>query len=431
MAKKIGIFGFTPREEVIVDKIKKQNPEIFITLFSDSLNITLQKRVNEVLRISDDTLNNIKSNHYDFILLGPEKYSSEGIHEKLLSKGVNVIGCNRNQIQIETDKTFLKHKSFISNSYFPSYKIIKEFNKDLLIKSFNEFGNFVIKYPDVYPIIGGGTRVYSQESNNIKDALDYSKHCIQNCGKVLIEKYIDGIDFSVNAISAKDGSIFFFSDNFCYKRRDNYDMGPNTSGTGSYAYSNGLPFLTNELTLKAHSIVKSVVKDCISYFKTPFISGLNVDFRKGTDNEIYLLEVNARFAGAGTLSTVVDLCENNLYNILQNSVKGSFENIKLKTNSKCSLGVFVYPPYFPDDREEHIITRIPKVSALPDSVNLYTGWVNIKNETESEYLVELMNSTTLLYQNKGNDLKKCRKEIYDLLINLPAHLEYRKDIGDV
>jgi phosphoribosylamine-glycine ligase len=429
--KKIAIFGFTPREEVIVDKLRKQNSAINIALYSGIPNIALEKRVDSVHGLLESDFKNLLTYKPDIVLIGPDKFSSNGLKEKIEKLGIAVIGANQEQIKIETDKSYLREAFPELNKYYPPNSILSEYNKGHISDLLDSYETYVVKYNGTYYQLGGGTKISGIHLKNRDEALDYIKNSIQECGKVVIEKKIEGVDFSVNAITAADGSVFFFPENYCYKLRNDDNLGPNTSGTGSFAFADKLPFLSQKSKDKAREITNDIISKINSKSNCPLVSGLNVDFRVSSDDQVYLFEVNARFAGAGTLSTVLDICENNLFDLFTKSLSGTFSNESFKKNNECSLGIFAFPKFFPQEPINSSLVAIPKASSLPKRINCYTGWIDVQSETDDRYIAYLKNSTSLLVQTSSINMKACQKELYNILNQLPEELEYRSDVGDL
>ena len=140
--------------------------------------------------------------------------------------------------------------------------------------------------------------------------------------------------------------------------------------------------------------------------------------------------MNTRFAGAGTLSTVIDLLDEDLHEVFKESVSNEQSaDRRLDCKDGASLSVFAFPKFFPGEPEEPISTNIPTQTALSDNLNLYTGWVEIEDMDEHSRNVALKNSTTLLYQTTAETFEGCQDRIYQEMRKLPEELTYRNDIG--
>ena len=428
---KVAIFGYTPREEVIVSKLFSQNSQISVDLYTGIKNPALESRVSNVFGVGDADFDHLQNDKPNVILLGPDHFSIAGYKEKLAERGLSAIGSSQEQIKAETDRSYLRNRFPGLRKYFPPYEIINEYDPDKIASILNNYSEYAVKYNGVYPQIGGGTKISGIHLQSHNEALAYIKSSIDECGKVVVEKKIDGIDFSVNAISAKDGSVFFFPENYCYKLRNDGNTGPNTSGTGSFAFADVLPFLNEQNREDARRITCEVVDHMNSISDVPFVSGLNLDFRVDNNQQIHLFEVNARFAGSGTLSTVMDLCDNNLFDILNQSQNGTFKNMSFKKKNDCSVGVFTFPSFFPLGDDSDIRVQLPRYAAMPSDINCYTGWIDARDETEKSYDAFLKNSTTLLLQTSGKTIEDCRNRVYGEMAKLPSDLEYRKDVGDL
>ncbi len=428
--KKLAIFGYTPREEVMVNTVRRDMPGAEIALFSGIPNKALEERVDHVHGIADKDLLFLKNWGADVVVIGPDKFSSLGIRERLVALGIEaIVGADSQQVQFETNRASLRTIFPELRRFFPTCEVFNSWDPQAIRACLRNYGRYAVKYNGVFEQIGGGTKLSGLHFRDEGEALSFAQKSIAESGRVVVERQVSGVDFSVNAITAGDGSIFFYPENYCYKLREAGNLGPNTSGTGSFAFSSHLPFMNPSQQEAARDICREVVERVNHRGPNPLISGLNFDFRLGDDGNIYLFEMNTRFAGAGTLSTVMDLTANSFIGLLENAVHGSFCNVKAATRAPCAVAVFTYPTFFPVGPDRECVVQIPKATAL--SVNCYTGWVQVVSDTDSSRSVQLKNSTTQLFQAIGSSPADCRSKIYPILARMPAGLEYRKDIGEM
>jgi len=431
--KVVAILGFTPREEVLVEKLllSTSSPEIHLFLYGT--NIALEERVCFVHPVDFADINGtivkpLLRLEPDITLIGPDKFSLEGVKEVLDAAGVPAIGSDSDQIMLEISKSFLRRKVPELRRYYPDYLLLDSYKEDA-IRTFTErYPAHVVKYEGLFSEVGGGVRTSKLHLSTITDTLAYASRSIKDCGWVIIEQYVEGQDFSINAVSARDGSIFFLPENHCYKLRDDSECGPNTSGTGSYAVGSGLPFLPATARDVARQIVREMIEGVTQLFGRCFVSGLNVDFRLGNDGTVYLLEVNARFAGAATLSTILSLTRTDLVEILE-SAYSSFDGTRVEIEDVWSVSIFAYPEFFPSGDEDGALVTIPTSLSVPAGVHLYTGWVDVHRSDRTSRVVVLKNSTALLFETKNESPIHCRNVLYKELARLPAVLKYRNDIA--
>ena len=127
-------------------------------------------------------------------------------------------------------------------NFYPRHLILTRYDESAIREFVTAYPRYVVKYDGPFREIGGGVRLSGLHLNSVEEALSYAHESIAQSGLVVLEEQIEGIDFSVNALAAADGSIYFFAENICYKLRDEGDTGPNTSGTGSVCVGSGLPY---------------------------------------------------------------------------------------------------------------------------------------------------------------------------------------------
>jgi phosphoribosylamine---glycine ligase len=429
------VIGYTPREEVVVSRFRAENSNCRIHLFTTISNKALEDRVDTVNFFDPNNLQEtlvrpIKKIKPDLVFIGPDVFSSLGVKDALKDLDSCVLGANSTQIRIKSDKSLIRSENSPLRQFLPCTKVLTSYSEGEVLSFQELFPKFMIKYPGIYKEVGGGSKAFPKDFQTIKEVLSFIRFSIENCGCVVLEEFVEGDDFSVNAIAGIDGKVAFLQDNYCYKRRDNDDEGPNTSGTGSYASGNGLELLLQAEKEQSHNIVKESVLWLNSFSGSDYIGGLNVDFRKARNGKIFLLEINCRFAGAGTLSTIISLLDCNLQEALISCANGSAPETLPTRKGFSSLGVFAYPcvwPYAEPDSENHV--RLPKLFDKNSDVELFTGWIEPLFEDDRFRLVILKNSTTLLFHRCSESKVDNRSFLYSQLAQLPKELTYRTDIG--
>jgi phosphoribosylamine-glycine ligase len=431
------VVGYTPREEVIISRFKEENPSGKIHLFTTISNKALEDRVDtsntfDVNNLSETLVNPIRKMSPGLVFVGPDRFSLLGVTNALRSLGCCVLGASSRQIAIETDKCLIRSENSPLRRFLPYTKVLTSYSESDVRSFQGRFPKFMVKYSGIYKEVGGGSKTFPNDLQTIDEVLRFVALSLENCGSVVLEEYVEGDDFSVNAVAGIGGKVSFLQDNYCYKRRDNKDQGPNTSGTGSYASGNGLELLLETDKEQSHDIVKKSVLWLNSFSGSDYVGGLNVDFRKATNGKIFLLEINCRFAGAGTLSTVLSLLDCNLQEALLSCANGLAPDVLPVKKGFSSLGVFAYPrlwPYAEPACEEPV--RLPKLSNMKDNVSLFTGWVEPLFEENEFRFVFLKDSTTLLFQRCSKSKVDNRSSIYSQLAELPKDLTYRTDIGEL
>jgi len=229
----------------------------------------------------------------DMIIVGPEAPLVEGIYDVIkgdeTTKHIAVIGPSSDGAMLEGSKSFAK--KFMSEFNVPTAAYL-EVTKDNLEEGINYLSNNVGPYVLKADGLAAGKGVLiiddTQEAiNSLKVML--AGQFGQASAVVVIEQFLDGIEFSVFALTdGKDYVILPVAKD--YKRIGEGDTGLNTGGMGAVSPP---PFVTDELMQKVENrIVKPTIegisKRGFDYVGFVFIGLIRVN------NEPFVIEYNCR-----------------------------------------------------------------------------------------------------------------------------------------
>ena len=253
-------------------------------------------------------------------------------------------------------------------------------------------------------------------------------------GKVVLQKRIDGQQFSYTALVDANGGIFRLGENICYKHRYDGETGPLGDGTGSISVNNTLPGLLD--TTDINYIQNSIVSPYVTYLAEQLGRNpktfLNIDLIKDKSGKIYLLEVNNREPGGHTAASLLGGLETPLTDALQATQEDRLAEIQPVFKQGASVVVSAYPNNFPQafaDESNRPILEIPKLKPR-DKVRIYTGWVDVEEDRPDSVIARAKLSPTMLFTSHAPNLSEAANRVYRRITEIvPTGFDYRKDIG--
>lgn len=438
---KVALFGNVNTEEIVAKRLVNEGVIVdgYLLFPNDAFAKVCRKSV--ILSEKDENYRNntllqdLRREHYDVIMLGPD--FTVGLASEILRQGkIPHIGATPSQLLFETDKSLVTDA--IGKNVMPRRLILTAADQETLKHMVSEFdhgyvlkfvGDYTKKYPGS-PV--GRVRLSGETINGFDEVYSFIANSIEVSGKCIVEEKLVGREFSSNYAVDQHGALFRLGENICYKRRNNDNMGPMCDGTGSVSINNTLPFLTEEDI--------SFVEKCIL---TPFLSSvklatgypvttiINLDLMKMDDGCIMLLEVNCREAGGHTMANILSGLDTPLIEILKGIQEGTLHSLTPTFKKGASLVVSAYPPYFPFGTSDEKLIVCDVAIRLPDDVSLFTGWVDVLEETAEYRRLRIRNSPALLFEHRNDSMVKARKHLYDVMsTTVPQPLEFRTDIGE-
>jgi phosphoribosylamine---glycine ligase len=344
------ILGSGGREHTLCWKLaqSKQPVKLFIAPGNAG---TLQFGTNLHIALNDfDGIVEACTTHeIDMIVVGPEEPLVNGIYDTIKenpkTSHIQVIGPSKYAAQLEGSKAFAKE--FMERHHIPT-AYYKEFDQS----NFDEGVEYIKqqKLPIVLKADGlaGGKGVFICDSHmeaiaEFEMMLKFSK--FGDAGrKVIIEQFLQGIEFSVFAIT--DGTSYkvlpIAKD---YKRIGEGDTGLNTGGMGAIS---PVPFVNNELYNK---VLDRIVVPTINAFKEEGIvyNGFVFFGLISVDGEPYVIEYNCRLGDPET-EVVLPRLKNDLLDIFINLRNGTLNEVVIEIDEQHAATIVAasggYPNFY-------------------------------------------------------------------------------------
>lgn len=186
----------------------------------------------------------VKEKNIDLTVVGPEASLAAGISDALKAENRRVFGPTKSAARIESSKEFAKEimeKYGVPTGFYKSfdrYEEAKAYADSLPLPT-------VIKYDGL--AAGKGVVVATTREEADSALRDMLLDSAFGQGRVLIEEYLDGPEFSfMCAVGGRKVYPLALAQD--HKRAYDGDKGPNTGGMGAYS---PLPFITEEVRAKA------------------------------------------------------------------------------------------------------------------------------------------------------------------------------------
>lgn len=302
------------------------------------------------------------SQKIDMIIVGPEAPLVEGIYDAIkedeTTKHISVIGPSAQGAMLEGSKAFAK--KFMAEFDVPTAAYLEITNDNL--KEGVEYistnaGPYVLKADGL--AAGKGVLIIEDKDEaiaSLKEMLDGQFG--QASATVVIEQFLDGIEFSVFALT--DGSDYVIlpvaKD---YKRIGEGDTGLNTGGMGAVSPP---PFVDAELMQK---VEERIVKPTIAGIKNRGFNYVGFVFigliRVGS--EPYVIEYNCRMGDPET-EVVFPRIQSDTIELMHAAANGTLNNINIDINPLTAATVMLVSGGYPEAYQKG-----KEISAIPTTSN--------------------------------------------------------------
>ena len=202
----------------------------------------------------------------------------------------------------------------------------------------------------------------------------YAMECIHDCGSVVIEEKLIGVEFSLMSFVSGE-TVIDMPAVQDHKRAFHGDTGPNTGGMGTYSDANGsLPFLEPEDLKAASEFNKQVAAALLKEVGEPYKGILYGGFI-ATAKGVSVIEYNARFGDPEVLN-VLPLLESDFVDICLAIIKGTLTPELVKFRKKATVCKYLTPKSYPEGKKE-VGEQVLVPEELSEAVHVYYGDVRV------------------------------------------------------
>lgn len=357
----------------------------------------------------------------EMIVVGPEDPLVNGISDFFADhsdlNNIAVIGPVKAGAMLEGSKAYAK--AFMKENNIPTagYTEITEDNLEEGMDIIDKFTTPIVLKADGLAA-GKGVLILMDEKAAKKSLHEMilDKKFGSASRKVVIEDFLDGIEFSVFALC--DGENYkLLPTAKDYKRIGEGDTGLNTGGMGAVS---PVPFVDDELMQKVED---RIVK--------PTIEGLkkrNIDY-KGfiyfglikVGNDPYVIEYNVRMGDPET-QVVIPSIKSDLVELFEATANGTLNQMEIENDTRSCATVVLVSGGYPESYEKGKEITIPESTA--DSIVFHAG---TKLE---EGTLKTSGGRVLAITSFDESLKKALEKSKRLCESIQYDKKYyRKDIG--
>ena len=359
----------------------------------------------------------IEKHKIKLLVVGPEAPLVEGIVDYFKEHEVMVIGPDKAGAQLEGSKSF-------ANAFMEKYGIPTAQSVDITKKNLEEGYSLIDKQKSKIVLkadglaAGKGVLILDdkEEAKRQLKAMILDKKFGAASKKVVIEEFLDGIEFSVFVLTdGKDYQVLPVAKD--YKRIGEGDTGLNTGGMGAVSPP---PFVDSMLM---EVVDKEVIKPTIKGLKQ---SGFNY---KGfvfigmilVDEKPYVIEYNVRMGDPET-EVVIPRMKNDLLKMLVSLHKGKIAKEKIEVKNKTAATIMLVSGGYPEAYEKG--KQITIAEGITDSLVFHAGTLQKgqKIVTNGGRVI----AVTSLAKNHKKAIKKSLSNIPKIKFE---GKHYRKDIG--
>ncbi len=433
---KILLVTSSARGHALADALHRspQKPEIISVCANRNPGVRALASEMHVMNVMDfpAILEIAKKTQPDFAVIGPDDPIGGGLADALEEIGIKSMAPKKSLARVESSKGFtreLLRKHGVDAS--PKYRFFdrrENSSPDRLEeeKSLYAFmtqdlkGNYVVKYDALKG--GKGVKVSGEHLQNVDEGVAYAMECLDECGRVVIEEKLVGVEFSL--LSFVSGRrVVDMPAVQDHKRAYEGDTGPNTGGMGTYTDANhSLPFLTPADLSRASEINRqaadALLKECSEPFKGILYGGF-IAVRDG----VRLIEFNARFGDPEALN-ILPLLTSDFVSICQGVISGELSPEMVTFEKKATVCKYIVPKSYPEKKDEKGM-EVTFPENIPSNARLFFG--DLAENDAGKFL--LGGSRTAGIVGIGKTIAEAEKVAQSLCKQVQGPVRFRGDIG--
>lgn len=303
----------------------------------------------------------------DLVIIGPEEPLMHGVIDLLNKKGIPSFGPTQDLANLEGNKALLR--KFISQAVPEANPMYKEcFTREEVSQVIRRTPSIVVK---PLGLTGGkGVKVSGKQLMNAAEAEAYALEVLEKDGKVLLEEFLDGEEYSQMVFS--DG-VHLMPMPLAQDAKYAYegDKGLMTGGMGSYTQADQLlPFVNEADREKSFEILKKVILAAQHEFGQRYHGVLYGQFMLTSEGP-KLVETNARFGDPEAIN-VVSLLRTDPVEVFMGAATTLPEAIAFEPSA--SVCKYLVPDGYPESKPAPVSVKITESVLSEENTRLiYAG----------------------------------------------------------
>ncbi|MGI6392925.1 MAG: phosphoribosylamine--glycine ligase [Candidatus Izemoplasmatales bacterium] len=403
---KVLVIGSGGREHALVRKMRLDDPKTAIYaipgnpgMASDAICVKLP--LDNLEKLAEFAQNN----KIDLTFVGSEEPLSRGIVDLFTDAGCPIFGPSKAAAQIETSKKFAKE--LMTKYHIPTaaYRVFSDCGS---AKEYLKTETFPIVIKADGLAAGKGVVIAGSQ----KEAEDACDLLLEKHRAIVIEEYLQGIEFSLMTLVHQD-QVVPLAIAQDYKRVHDGNLGPNTGGMGAYS---PVPQIPSQVVRKAMELIMIPVAKALVKENIPF-TGVLYGGLMWTKNGVKVIEFNARFGDPET-EVILPRMRTKLLPAIHRFLDK--KTVKLSFSKEAAVGVVLASNGYPGKYDVGLPTNIP----LDDPLVLHMGTKMDKGN------VLTAGGRVAIVVARGKTLQDARQEAYRKVESIKSSgLFFRKDIA--
>lgn len=378
---------------------------------------TLSVGENVALEVTDHTAvaTFCKEHDIGLVVVGPDDLLAAGVVDSLTSAGVLAFGPTKAAAEIEWSKAYAK--ALMQEVGIPTAR--SKTCADL------ETAFAYVKAQSL-PIVVKASGLALGKGVTIAETLEEAEQALRECfidakfgksgSEVVVEEYMEGLEFSVHAICAGTDALVFPSSQD-HKRIGEGDTGPNTGGMGVVA---PLPQVSPETMEEIRTNIIAPLLTALTEAGRPF-NGLLYPGIMLTSEGPKVIEFNARF-GDPEAQAYMCLVEGDIVPALLASAKGNLSGVTLTWKEGAAACIVLASGGYPGAYEKG-----KEISGIEDALDVVVFHAGTKRD---EGVLLTQGGRVLAVTATGSNLTEALDTAYKAVKKISfAGVQYRKDIG--
>jgi len=420
------LIASSAREHAIADALSRspQKPEIIVVCTTRNPGL---KRLSSALHVGNIldfpwVTDIAKKAKIDLAIVGPDDPIGNGLADLLEAEGIPTMAPKKSLARIESSKSFARDllRKYIPKSV-PQFRVFTSYEP----KTLNTFiaqdlkGEYVVKYDALRG--GKGVKVSGEHLASVEEGMQYAKECIEECGRVVVEEKLIGVEFSL--LSFVSGTqVVDMPAVQDHKRAFVGDTGPNTGGMGTYTDANhSLPFLTEKDLAQAKEMNRLTAQALLKECGEPFHGILYGGYIAVKDG-IRVIEFNARFGDPEALN-ILPLLSSDLVAICQAITTGELTENLVTFAKKATVCKYITPESYPVSKDQKGQPVI--FPTVPENARLYFGDI----AEDEQGVLHLGGSRTAGIVGIADTLAEAEGIAQNLCERAKGPVRFRADIG--